>query len=220
MEHERDFTMTILCLGLGGQDGESRKPKRRREVDPRPPVKFDVLFPSQSNQNNKDMINESVGNENYASLCKSRSRSINNGVESGGEDGKGCTRKKLRLTKDQLALLESSFVQHNTLNSSMKQELAHKLNLSPRQVEVWFQNKRARSKLKQNEVNYEMLKKCCERLSEENQKLKEKLEELRLMRLKLPFYVQQYQNEHTLIMCPSCKLKGEDDALASVKISQ
>nr|CAD1823174.1 unnamed protein product [Ananas comosus var. bracteatus] len=116
-----------------------------REVDPRPPVKFDVLFPSQSNQNNKDMINESVvGNENYASLCKSRSRSINNGVESGGEDGKGCTRKKLRLTKDQLALLESSFVQHNTLNSSMKQELAHKLNLSPRQVEVWFQNKRAR----------------------------------------------------------------------------
>ncbi|OAY81361.1 Homeobox-leucine zipper protein HAT14 [Ananas comosus] len=202
MEHERDFTMTILCLGLGGQNGESRKPKRRREVDPRPPVKFDVLFPSQSNQNNKDMINESVGNENYASLCKSRSRSINNGVESGGEDGKGCTRKKLRLTKDQLALLESSFVQHNTLNSSMKQELAHK------------------SKLKQNEVNYEMLKKCCERLSEENQKLKEKLEELRLMRLKLPFYVQQYQNEHTLIMCPSCKLKGEDDALASVKISQ
>ncbi|KAG1364136.1 putative Homeobox-leucine zipper protein HOX19, partial [Cocos nucifera] len=53
-------------------------------------------------------------------------------------------RKKLRLTKEQLTLLENSFREHNTLNQTQKQQLAGQLKLRPRQVEVWFQNRRAR----------------------------------------------------------------------------
>ncbi|GKE73581.1 homeobox-leucine zipper protein HAT22-like protein, partial [Tanacetum coccineum] len=64
----------------------------------------------------------------------------------------GGERKKLRLTKEQSFVLEESFKQHNTLNLQ-KQSLAKNLNLRPRQVEVWFQNRRARTKLKQSEVN-------------------------------------------------------------------
>lgn len=60
------------------------------------------------------------------------------------EDDDGSTRKKLRLTKEQSALLEDRFKEHSTLNPKQKVALAKQLNLRPRQVEVWFQNRRAR----------------------------------------------------------------------------
>ncbi|CAN6932870.1 unnamed protein product [Brassica oleracea] len=56
----------------------------------------------------------------------------------------GRPRKKLRLTKEQSHLLEESFIQNHTLTPKQKQELAILLKLSQRQVEVWFQNRRAR----------------------------------------------------------------------------
>ncbi|XP_031282945.1 homeobox-leucine zipper protein HOX27-like [Pistacia vera] len=87
------------------------------------------------------------------------------------EDENGCTRKKLRLSKEQSAFLEESFKEHNTLNPKQKLALAKQLNLRPRQVEVWFQNRRARTKLKQTEVDCEYLKRCCETLTEENRRL-------------------------------------------------
>ncbi|KAJ6890967.1 homeobox-leucine zipper protein HOX3-like [Populus alba x Populus x berolinensis] len=53
-------------------------------------------------------------------------------------------RKKLRLSKEQSRLLEESFRQHHSLNPRQKEALALQLKLRPRQVEVWFQNRRAR----------------------------------------------------------------------------
>ncbi|KAI3433163.1 Homeobox domain-containing protein [Psidium guajava] len=70
----------------------------------------------------------------------------------------GPPRKKLRLTKEQSRLLEESFRQNHTLNPKQKEALATQLKLRPRQVEVWFQNRRARSKLKQTEMECEYLK--------------------------------------------------------------
>ncbi|KAE8677445.1 Homeobox-leucine zipper protein HAT3 [Hibiscus syriacus] len=54
------------------------------------------------------------------------------------------SRKKLRLSKEQSLLLEETFKEHSTLNPKQKLALAKELNLRPRQVEVWFQNRRAR----------------------------------------------------------------------------
>ncbi|XP_020258712.1 homeobox-leucine zipper protein HOX27-like [Asparagus officinalis] len=59
------------------------------------------------------------------------------------EDENGNSRKKPRLSKEQSAFLEESFKEHNTLNPKQKVALAKQLNLRPRQVEVWFQNRRA-----------------------------------------------------------------------------
>ncbi|XP_047150087.1 homeobox-leucine zipper protein HAT22-like isoform X2 [Vigna umbellata] len=121
------------------------------------------------------------------------------------EDGTNA-RKKLRLTKEQSALLEESFKQHSTLNPKQKQALARQLNLRPRQVEVWFQNRRARTKLKQTEVDCEFLKKCCETLTDENRRLKKELQELKALKLAQPLYMPM--PAATLTMCPSCERLG------------
>ncbi|MCD9646678.1 homeobox-leucine zipper protein [Datura stramonium] len=113
-------------------------------------------------------------------------------------------RKKLRLTKLQSALLEESFKQQSTLNPKQKQHLARKLNVRPRQVEVWFQNRRARTKLKQTEVDCELLKKCCETLTDENRKLYKELQELKALKVGQPLYM-QLPAAATLTVCPSCE---------------
>ncbi|OAY40114.1 homeobox-leucine zipper protein HOX11 [Manihot esculenta] len=119
------------------------------------------------------------------------------------EDDNGSTRKKLRLSKEQSAFLEESFKEHNTLNPKQKLALAKQLNLRPRQVEVWFQNRRARTKLKQTEVDCEYLKRCCETLTEENRRLHKELQELRALKTSNPFHMTLPAT--TLTMCPSCE---------------
>ncbi|XVE82982.1 hypothetical protein DITRI_Ditri16bG0049600 [Diplodiscus trichospermus] len=127
------------------------------------------------------------------------------------EDDDGVNaRKKLRLTKEQSALLEESFKQHSTLNPKQKQALARQLNLRPRQVEVWFQNRRARTKLKQTEVDCEFLKKCCDTLTDENRRLQKELQELKAVKVAQLFYM--HMPAATLTMCPSCeRIGGVDD---------
>lgn len=119
------------------------------------------------------------------------------------EDGE-TSRKKLRLSKDQSVILEESFKEHNTLNPKQKLALAKQLGLRPRQVEVWFQNRRARTKLKQTEVDCEFLKRCCENLTEENRRLQKEVQELRALKLSPQFYMPMTPPT-TLTMCPSCE---------------
>uniref|UniRef100_A0A2P2KQ91 Homeobox domain-containing protein n=1 Tax=Rhizophora mucronata TaxID=61149 RepID=A0A2P2KQ91_RHIMU len=153
-------------------------------------------------------------NSTISSISGKRSEREGNGEEnemeracsrgiSDEEDG-DTSRKKLRLTKDQSAVLEESFKEHNTLNPKQKMALANQLGLRPRQVEVWFQNRRARTKLKQTEVDCEFLKRCCENLSEENRRLQKEVQELRALKLSPQFYMQMTPPT-TLTMCPSCE---------------
>ncbi|KAK1405618.1 homeobox-leucine zipper protein HAT22-like [Heracleum sosnowskyi] len=124
------------------------------------------------------------------------------------EEEEGGARKKLRLTKQQSLILEDNFKEHITLNPKQKQALAKQLNLRARQVEVWFQNRRARTKLKQTEVDCELLKKFCKTLTDENRKLQKEVQELKaLKRAAPPFYKQL--PAVTLSICPSCERAGE-----------
>ncbi|MCD7450044.1 hypothetical protein HAX54_003100 [Datura stramonium] len=143
---------------------------------------------------------------------------VNVDVDDDNEYGGG-TRKKLRLTKEQSDVLEDSFKQHTTLNSKQKRDLARRLSLRPRQVEVWFQNRRARTKLKQTEVDCEILRKCYEELKEENKRLNKEIQELKSLKMSaVPFRVQL--SAATLSMCPSCdRTYGGAATDSSTKIS-
>ncbi|XVF85350.1 hypothetical protein PTKIN_Ptkin17bG0110700 [Pterospermum kingtungense] len=118
-------------------------------------------------------------------------------------------RKKLRLTKEQSRLLEESFRQNHTLNPKQKEALALQLKLRPRQVEVWFQNRRARSKLKQTEMECEYLKRWFGSLTEQNRRLQREVEELRAMKVGPPTVISPHSCEplpaSTLTMCPRCE---------------
>ncbi|XP_002972528.2 homeobox-leucine zipper protein HOX1 [Selaginella moellendorffii] len=79
--------------------------------------------------------------------------------------------KKRRLSVDQVRSLELNFEMENKLEPERKKQLAHELGLQPRQVAVWFQNRRARWKTKQLERDYESLKASYDKLLLENKKL-------------------------------------------------
>ncbi|XP_031276254.1 homeobox-leucine zipper protein HAT5-like [Pistacia vera] len=65
--------------------------------------------------------------------------------------------KKRRLSVDQVQFLEKSFEVENKLEPDRKVQLAKDLGLQPRQVAIWFQNRRARWKTKQLEKDYDIL---------------------------------------------------------------
>ncbi|XP_010502120.1 PREDICTED: homeobox-leucine zipper protein ATHB-17-like isoform X1 [Camelina sativa] len=116
-------------------------------------------------------------------------------------DGSAPPRKKLRLTREQSRLLEDSFRQNHTLNPKQKEALAKHLMLRPRQIEVWFQNRRARSKLKQTEMECEYLKRWFGSLTEQNHRLHREVEELRAMKVGPP----TVNSASSLTMCPRCE---------------
>ncbi|KAG0467579.1 hypothetical protein HPP92_019159 [Vanilla planifolia] len=143
---------------------------------------------------------ELAGGMDFATAAVEAERASSKGSD---DEDNGGARKKLRLSKEQSAFLEESFKEQNTLNPKQKLALAKQLNLRPRQVEVWFQNRRARTKLKQTEVDCEYLKRCCDTLREENRRLRKELTELRALKTPQPFYMQLPAT--TLSMCPSCE---------------
>ncbi|KAJ4763891.1 Homeobox-leucine zipper protein family [Rhynchospora pubera] len=79
--------------------------------------------------------------------------------------------KKRRLTPEQVLMLERSFEEENKLEPDRKSELARKLGLQPRQVAVWFQNRRARWKTKQLERDFDRLKSSYDSLLSDHESL-------------------------------------------------
>ncbi|KAM3207155.1 hypothetical protein ACQJBY_062396 [Aegilops geniculata] len=138
------------------------------------------------------------------------------GSDEDDDDGAG-GRKKLRLSKDQAAVLEECFKTHSTLNPKQKTALANRLGLRPRQVEVWFQNRRARTKLKQTEVDCEHMKRWCEQLAEQNRRLEKEVAELRALKAAPPAH-NSAGPLTTLTMCLSCKRVASSSSTSACNV--
>ncbi|KAK8716577.1 hypothetical protein V6N13_043883 [Hibiscus sabdariffa] len=197
-----------LTLGLSGGGGAMATATQKVDVKPAA-ASAGEMYPQASSVTVSAVSSFSSGKAKRERELSSEElmevEKKNNSSRLSDEDEEGVSgRKKLRLSKQQSALLEESFKQHSTLNPKQKQALARQLNLKPRQVEVWFQNRRARTKLKQTEVDCELLKKCCETLTDENRRLQKEIQELKALKLAQPFYM--HMQAATLTMCPSCEI--------------
>lgn len=86
-------------------------------------------------------------------------------------------------------MLERSFAEENKLEPERKSELAKKLGLPPRQVAVWFQNRRARWKNQQVESDFDGLKASYDALLLDHDALAEDNDRLRSQVNFLPLYI-------------------------------
>ncbi|XAR66513.1 hypothetical protein NMG60_11012782 [Bertholletia excelsa] len=130
---------------------------------------------------------------------------------------------KKRLTQDQIRLLETSFSFNKKLDPDRKSQLAQELGLPPRQVAVWYQNKRARWKNQSLEVDYKALQVRLESVLEENERLGREVvrlkHELHKAHDVLISFNTAYNNNHSSIpsLSTSCDEVGSSGLLHDSK---
>ncbi|XP_023527384.1 homeobox-leucine zipper protein ATHB-12 [Cucurbita pepo subsp. pepo] len=100
-----------------------------------------------------------------------------------------------RFSEEQIKSLESIFESESRLEPRKKLQLAGELGLHPRQVAIWFQNKRARWKSKQLERDYSVLRANYNTLVSRFEALKKEKQALAIQLQKLNDLVQRSMEE-------------------------
>ncbi|KAK4762649.1 hypothetical protein SAY86_008417 [Trapa natans] len=95
----------------------------------------------------------------------------NAGEDELSDDGSQAGEKKRRLNMEQVKTLEKNFEIGSKLEPERKMQLARALGLQPRQIAIWFQNRRARWKTKQLEKDYDLLKRQFDAVKSDNEAL-------------------------------------------------
>ncbi|PIA48799.1 hypothetical protein AQUCO_01300021v1 [Aquilegia coerulea] len=81
-------------------------------------------------------------------------------------------KNKRRFSNEQIRSMETMFESESKLEPKTKLQLAKQLDLQPRQVAIWFQNRRARWKSKQLERDYNLLKADYDTLASQFESIK------------------------------------------------
>ncbi|GLT79811.1 hypothetical protein SLA2020_512850 [Shorea laevis] len=103
---------------------------------------------------------------------------------------------KRRFSDEQIRSLELMFENETRLEPQQKLELAKDLGLQPRQVAIWFQNKRARWKSKQLEKDYSILQANYNRLVSQFESLDKEKQALQIQVQKLNGMLQKPTEEN------------------------
>ncbi|OMP02850.1 hypothetical protein COLO4_10800 [Corchorus olitorius] len=107
------------------------------------------------------------------------------------------SKNKRRFSDEQIKSLEFMFENDSRPESQIKQQLANELGLQPRQIAIWFQNRRARSKSKQIERDYNILKENYDALASSYESLKRENQSLRIQLEKLKTQNEKEQGNKT-----------------------
>ncbi|XVF39576.1 hypothetical protein PTKIN_Ptkin01aG0044800 [Pterospermum kingtungense] len=141
---------------------------------------LDALIPIRPPKENKNTKDKQVYSMEFQAMLDGLEE------EDSLEENGQATEKKRRLSIIQVKALEKNFEVENKLEPERKVKLAEELCLQPRQVAIWFQNRRARWKTKQLEkdyailkANYDALKLDYDNLEQEKEALTAKLTELK-----------------------------------------
>ncbi|BBG98422.1 homeobox 7 [Prunus dulcis] len=98
---------------------------------------------------------------------------------------KNKSKNQRRFSDEQIRLLESIFESDSKLEPRRKVQVARELGLQPRQVAIWFQNRRARWKSKQIEQDFRTLRADYDNLASRFESLKEEKQSLLMQMQKL-----------------------------------
>nr|GEW40282.1 homeobox-leucine zipper protein ATHB-52-like [Tanacetum cinerariifolium] len=127
-----------------------------------------------------------------------------------------------RLTEEQVRLLESSFDSSKKLEPEMKHQLSRQLGLPPRQIAIWYQNKRARWKNQSLEHDYNMLQLQLEatlyetrQLQKEVDKLRAELDKVKSEQARYHKYYNNNNNNHKPLMDTSFSICGDQEGGSS-----
>ncbi|KAL9458243.1 hypothetical protein AB3S75_007164 [Citrus x aurantiifolia] len=118
-----------------------------------------------------------------------------------------------RLTQDQVRLLETSFNANQKLQVDRKLELARRLGLPPRQIAVWYQNRRAREKIHTIELDYKTIRQELDNVLAENRKLEQEVGMLKHELKKSQQMLLASNPSATLL--PSVSTSGDNDLTSS-----
>ncbi|KAE8680128.1 Homeobox-leucine zipper protein HAT5 [Hibiscus syriacus] len=130
---------------------------------------------------------------------------------------------KKRLNQEQVRLLERSFSANKKLEPELKHHLANQLGVPPRQVAIWYQNKRARWKTQNLELDYNTLQVKLDNALSENRRLDKDVkylqEELRKAQEMMfamnssqrDYYHHHQQQNHQPLNFVSCKSTGSSE---------
>ncbi|GMY09056.1 homeobox-leucine zipper protein ATHB-12-like [Fagus crenata] len=104
-------------------------------------------------------------------------------------------KNKRRFSDEQIKSLETMFESESRLEPRQKQQLARELGLQPRQVAIWFQNKRARWKSKKLERDYSLLRANYNNLASMFEAMKKEKQDLVVQLQKLTDLMQRPKEE-------------------------
>lgn len=114
--------------------------------------------------------------ETYSSTITSSSTTTTTTISVARNKKKSKNRR--RFSDEQIKSLESMFETEWRLEPRKKAEAAHELGLQPRQLAIWFQNKRARWKAKQLQRDFNALRADYSALASRFEALKEEKQAL------------------------------------------
>ncbi|CAI7739733.1 unnamed protein product [Closterium sp. NIES-54] len=139
----------------------------------------------------------------------------------GGEDGEGSgNKRKMRLSQEQQSTMEAVFRKTPRLTPREKCVLAGQLGVRVRQVEVWFQNRRARTKVKDTEVELDGLRQRCQTLADENRRLKERLSQTQQQQQQAEQQEQQRRRQQGQVRDEGEQWRQTGPAAMSLKLTE